>query len=55
MLNPLQNWLETLAFIIPTAYLPIMFKFIPFINDAQKWMFKLTTDIMKVGGQATQQ
>ena len=42
------NWLETLAFMIPTAYLPVILNYVPLLNDAQKWMFKLTTNIMKV-------
>ena len=42
------NWLETLAFVIPTAYLPIIFEYVPLITDAQKWLFKLCTNIMKV-------
>ena len=45
-----KNWLQTLAFIVPTSYLPSILHYVPLINDAAKWMFKLSENIMKVVG-----
>ena len=43
------NWAQTLGFMIPVSYFPTILHYVPLITDAAKWMFNLTTNIMKVG------
>ena len=42
------NWLETLMFLIPTAYFPSVLHYISLFSESQAWMYKLTKNIMKV-------